>query len=81
MSITVDLPPAMEHEIREYVEVQGTTLGEFVAAYLRRELERIKRADELMAKLDGLVKKTSGRLSSPYKFNRADAYEPEVPYA
>ena len=82
MSIMLDLPPAMAHEAREYANVQGTTLERLLFDCLKAELERRRRADEIMAKLDALVLKTSKRLSGqPYKFNRADAYEPERAFA
>ena len=65
MSIMIDLPPAMAQE------AQG----------LKSELARKAEVDKALAKLDGLVRQSHGRLSKPYKFNRADAYEPEVPCA
>ena len=50
--------------------------------YLRNEFERRRKAADAMARLDALVEKSRGRLKGePYKFNRADAYEPETPYA
>ena len=74
MSIMVDLPPAMAQEAREYATVQGTTLERMVFDYLKTELERRRKADEMMAKFDALVEKSRGRLNGkPYKFNRADA--------
>ena len=61
MSIMIDLPPAMELEAREYATVQGTTLERMLFDYLKAELERWRETQ-----LNG----------KPYKFNRADAYEP-----
>ena len=82
MSIIIDLPPAMAQEAREYATVQGTTLERMLFDCLKAELERQREADALMAKLDALVRKSSGRLNGrPYKFNRADAYEPETVFA
>ena len=82
MSIMVDLPPAMAQEAREYATAQGTTLERMVFDCLRAELERRRKADEIMAKFDALVEKTSKRLKGePYKFRRADAYEPERTFA
>ncbi len=82
MSIMVDLPPAMAQEAREYATAQGTTLERMVFDCLRAELERSRKADEIMAKFDALVEKTSKRLKGePYKFRRADAYEPERTFA
>jgi len=46
------------------------------------ERERKQDADEAMSRLKALVKKTSKHLhGEAYVFNRADAYEPETPYA
>jgi len=82
MSIMIDLPPAMAQEAREYATVHGTTLERMLFDCLKAELERQREADALMAKLDALVRKSSGRLNGrPYKFNRADAYEPETVFA
>ena len=82
MSIMIDLPPAMAQEAREYATVQGTTLERMLFDCLAAELQRQREADALMSKLDALVRKSSGRLNGkPYKFNRADAYEPETVFA
>ena len=82
MSIMIDLPPAMAQEAKEYVTVRGTTLEQLFLDYLKTELERRHEVDAVMSKLDALAKKTSARLTGEaYKFNRADAYEPETAYA
>ena len=82
MSIMIDLPPAMAQEAREYATVQGTTLERMLFDYLKRELNRRREVEEAMSKLDALVEKSRGRLNGhPYKFNRADAYEPETVFA
>ena len=81
MSIMIDLPPAMAQEAREYATVNGTTLERMLFEYIKSELARKANADKAMTKLDELVRQSHGRLSEPYKFNRADAYEPKVPYA
>ena len=75
MSITIDLPPAMAQEARDYAIVQGTTLERMILDYLGKELWRRHETVEFMAKLDALARKTSARLTGEaYKFNRADAY-------
>ncbi|MBR6734309.1 MAG: hypothetical protein IKL96_07905 [Kiritimatiellae bacterium] len=75
MSITIDLPPAMAQEARDYAIVQGTTLERMLLDYLGKELRRRHETVEVMAKLDALARKTSARLTGEaYKFNRADAY-------
>ena len=82
MSIMIDLPPSMAQEAREYATVRGTTLERMLFDCIKAELEKRRKVDDLMAKFDALVEKSHGRLGGkPYKFNRADAYEPEIPCA
>ena len=82
MAITIDLPPQMAEEVRGYTMLEGNTLERFFLSCLAKELERRREAAKAMADLDVLVEKTQGCLSGcPYKFNRADAYEPETSYA
>ena len=82
MSITIDLPPAMAQEACEFVTVRGTTLERMFLDYLATELKRRREADAVMSRLDELARDTSARLTGEaYKFNRADAYEPETVYA
>ena len=40
MSITIDMPPAMEREAREYTMLEGESLQQMFLAYLRKEFER-----------------------------------------
>ena len=81
MGITVDMPPAMVQEAREYASMRGMTLEQMVFGLVSDQIERYRRADEMLSKIDNLVDASHGRLSGkPYKFNRADAYEPEVAY-
>ena len=81
MSITIDIPPSMVQEAREYATVQGTTLERMFLDCLAAELKRWREARAVMSKLDELVKNTSARLTGEaYKFNRTDAYEPETVY-
>lgn len=40
MSITIDMPPAMEREAREYTMLEGDSLQQMFLSYLRKELER-----------------------------------------
>ena len=82
MAITIELPPQMEKEARSYSMLEGSTLERMFLDCLRNEFERRRKAADAMARLDALVEKSRGRLKGePYKFNRADAYEPETPYA
>lgn len=79
MSIMIDLPPAMVQEAREYAAMSRETLEQLLVQCVEREIAHRRKA-AAMAKLDALVKKSHGRLTEPYKFNRADAY-PEGEYA
>ena len=45
MSLTINLPPAMEREARGYQMLEGTTLEQMFLDYLRKEFER-KRAEQ-----------------------------------
>ena len=74
MSITIDLPPAMEREACDYITVQGTTFERMFLDYLRNELKRRRELDSAMSEFDALVEATSSRRDLPYSFNRADAY-------
>ena len=51
-SITIDMPPAMEREAREYTMLEGKTLQQMFLAYLRKELERkrLERSSRFFAK-------------------------------
>lgn len=84
MCITVDLPPAMEQEAREYATVHGTTLERMVFDCLKAELERSRiqgeKASQLMARWRKVVHNGRGQRTEPYVFNRADAY-PEGEFA
>ena len=82
MSITIDLPPAMAREAREYAAMRCETLEQLFVQCLVKELKRNRRVSAALSKLDRLVEKGHGRLKGEsYSFRRADAYEPEVPYA
>ena len=61
MSITIDLPPAMAQEAREFVTVRGTTLERMFLDYLATELKRRREADAVMSRLDELARGTSAR--------------------
>ena len=74
MSITIDRPPALAQEAREYVTVRGTTLERMFLDYLAAELKRRRDLDAVLSEFDALVETTSQRRDAPYSFNRADAY-------
>ena len=88
MSIMIDLPPAIEQEAKGYVMLDGMTLEQVVLScmeneFARRRERRHTRSPKAMAALaewKRLVDQSRGRLTEPYKFNRADAY-PKGEYA
>lgn len=47
MSVTINLPPAMEKEAQGYTMLEGTTLEQMFLAYLKKEFER-KRAERCL---------------------------------
>ena len=80
MSVTLNVPAAMEDEVRYCANQRGISLSQFIFELVEKEARRIsqereRHAEECIAGLDALVKSTHGRLDEPYVFNRADAYE------
>ena len=88
MSIMIDLPPAIEQEARGYVVLDGMTIEQLALSciekeFARRREQRHARSPKAMAAIaewKRLVDQSRGRLTAPYKFNRADAY-PKGEYA
>lgn len=82
MPITIDLPPAIIQEAKAYAESRHTTIEKMVVDYIDEELRHSRKVQNVLSRLEELKRRTNARLSGePYKFNRADAYEPEIPYA
>ncbi len=84
MSITIELPPAVAQEAMGYAMLEGTSLEGLLLSCLKSEFDRrrLKNASKSpMEKWRETVRKSSNRLREPYVFNRADAYEPERPFA
>ena len=82
MSVTLNVPVAMEDEVRYCANQRGISLSQFIFELVEKEARRIReersrQAEECIAGLDALVRATRGRLDKPYVFNRADAYEQE----
>ena len=86
MSVMIDMPIAMVQQVNEYAERNGCSFRDFlchsVEMYLaeqeqRRQVDAVAWAEKFNALLD----RTESRNDEPYKFNRADAYEPEVAFA
>lgn len=81
MSIMIDMSSVADAEVREYVANRETTIGQMFVEYLRESIRRDRVGRGLMDKWRETVRKGRGRIQEPYKFNRADAYEPEVSFA
>ncbi|MBQ7189759.1 MAG: hypothetical protein IJR99_10125, partial [Kiritimatiellae bacterium] len=69
MCIILDLPPAMEQEAQEYAAVRGTTLERMLLDYLKAELERRRKSDEVYTYLMS----QDGWLPDDYVFDRNEA--------
>ena len=81
MSIMVDIPTAMVEQTKAYEQAIGISLERMLRDYLLEKVRQRQQADEILRDLDELAERSKGRLTEPYVFNRADAYEPEIPYA
>ena len=82
MAITIELPPQMEKDAKGYSLLEGSALERMFLDCLAAEIKRRQAAAASMERLRARIRKTGARLTGePYKFNRADAYEPETPYA
>ena len=86
MGVMIDMPAAMVQEANEYAERNGCSFRDLlclsVEMYLAEQAR--KRKAEVSAwtkKFNALLDSTESRNDEPYKFNRADAYEPEVAFA
>ena len=80
MSVTLNVPVAMEDEVRYCASLRGISLSQFIFELVEKEARRVREdrkryAEECIAGLGALVKATHGRLDEPYVFNRDDAYE------
>ena len=74
MPITIDLPPAVVQEIREYEKSTGRSVSTMFVDFVEREVRRARVASDWKARFDRLVEETSRRRDAPYRFCRADAY-------
>lgn len=68
MSISVELPSAMEREVMEYVRGQGKTLDQLFIDYLHDEMMRKRAVDDIVAKCDEAERDISeGRVSDGFE--------------
>ena len=80
MSVTLNVPAAMEDEVRYCANQRGISLSQFIFELVEKEARRVRQererhAEECIAGLDALVKSTHGRRDGPYGFVRSDVYE------
>ena len=77
MSITIDIPPALVQEIRDFEKTTGQSVDTLFIDFFNREVRRSRERAAWRADFDRLVKECAKCLpgGEPYKFNRADAYE------
>lgn len=86
MGIMIDMPAAVVQQANEFAERSGCTFRDLlclsVETYLaEQERRRSSEVSVWKEKFDALLDSTESRNDKPYKFNRADAYEPEVAFA
>ena len=68
MSISVELPSAMEREVMEYVQGQSKTLDQLFIDYLHDEMMRKRAVDDIVAKCDETERDISeGRVSDGFE--------------
>ncbi len=86
MGIMIDMPVAIVQQANEYAERNGCSFRDLLCISVEKylaEQERKRKADASawIEKFNALLASTESRNAEPYKFNRADAYEPEVTFA
>ena len=86
MGIMIDMPAAIVQQANEYAERNGCSFRDLLCLSVEKylaEQERKRKADASawIEKFNALLDSTESRNDEPYKFNRADAYEPEVTFA
>lgn len=69
MSITIDLPPAVVQEAREYASVRGTTLEQMLFDYLKSCMDSKDDTNDVYEYLMG----QNGWLPDDYVFDREEA--------
>ena len=68
MSISIELPSAMEREVMEFVRGQGKTLDQLFIDYLHDEMIRKRAVDDIVAKCDAAECDISaGRVSDGFE--------------
>lgn len=75
MSLTIQVPPAMEQEAVAYAEMRGTTLEAILFECLRREMDERREREKRICDFESFVDAHAVDLGHPYKFVRQDAYD------
>ena len=80
MSITIDMPPVMEREVRNYVAVKGTTIERMVFRFLENEVVHRQKTEAQcrVRRFRDLVARQTRLEGEPYVFHRQDAYEGDL---
>ena len=78
MSITVSVPPMIVQEARAYAERNATSINSMIRNYLAEVAGAETAENALAEEFAQLVKKRGVKMSRPYRFRRADAYDGEV---
>ena len=86
MGVVIDMPVAIMQQANEYAERSGCSFRDLLCLSVEKylaEQERKRKTDASVwvEKFNALLDSTESRNDEPYKFNRADAYEPEVAFA
>ena len=82
MSLTIQVPPAMEREAVAYAEMRGMTLEAILFECLKREMRERREREKRISDFESFVYAHAVDLGTPYKFVRQDAYdEGEIPIA
>ena len=86
MGVMIDMPAAIVQQANEYAERKGCSFRDLlclcVEAYLADQKK--KREEDLHSwseRFNALLDSTESRNETPYIFNRAEAYEPEVTFS
>lgn len=77
MPVTLDLPPAIVQEAKAFALRKDMTLDGMILSYLESVIasEASSDSNDPAEEFARLVASKGVRLSRPYKFRRADAYE------
>jgi hypothetical protein len=78
MSLTIQVPPAMEQEALAYAQMRGTTLEAILFECLKREMDERRAREKRISDFESFVDSHSVDLGHPYKFARQDAYDEEL---